>query len=391
MKKVCFVTGSRSDYDILYPLILRAKDDLDLQINLVVTGSHLVNEFGMTYNKIVKDGLVVNRKFDILLASNTSAGVSKSMGLLLISIGEYFEDFKPDLVIAVGDRYEMFTVATAALVSSIPIAHIHGGELTEASIDDSFRHSITKMSNLHLVATSKSRNRVLQLGEDSNNVHVVGAMGIENIDNTQFMTKSELENSLEIKFRDKNLLITYHPETGIGRENESEFHILLDSLSELNDTSLIFTMPNSDSYSAAIMRMIEEFSSTHSNAYIFKSLGRERYFSCIKYCDGVIGNSSSGIIEVPSLKKGSINIGSRQKGRDRADSVIDCALNKIEILSAIETLYSENYLQKIMTVNNPYYNKFASKNSLLIIKKFLSNNIHRKKFIDISFGGYNND
>lgn len=384
MKKICVVTGSRADYGLLRPLMegVRASPTLDLQ--LIVTGMHLSPEFGSTVNLIEKDGFRVDRKVETLLSSDTAAGVTKSMGIGLIGFADIFTELKPDLLLVLGDRFEIFVAATAAMVARIPIAHLHGGELTEGAFDDVMRHSITKLSHLHFVAADEYRKRVIQLGEQPDKVFLTGAIGIDNILSLKLLERGELERELGIKFSLRNLLITFHPVTLEHNASLIQLDELLYALESLSNTSLIFTMPNADNESRGLMKKIQNFCLGHSNAHVFTSLGQLNYLSCIKQMDGVIGNSSSGLIEVPSLNKGTVNIGDRQKGRLKASSVIDCDPNRLSIANAIATLYSDEFQSGLKGVSNPYGGGGASNMIVRILEEQNFNQLLKKNFYDVS-------
>jgi GDP/UDP-N,N'-diacetylbacillosamine 2-epimerase (hydrolysing) len=285
---------------------------------------HLSPEFGLTYKEIEKE-FKINKKIEMLLSSDTSVGISKSMGLAQISFAESYDELKPDIVIVLGDRYEIFSATSAAMIARIPIAHIHGGEKTEGAFDESISHSITKMSHLHFTATEEYKNRVIQLGEHPSRVFNVGGMGIENIKRLKLLSKDEFEKSIEFKLNIKNILVTFHPVTLENSTAKEQFQELLDAIDELEDTNIIFTKANSDTDGRVINQMIDEYVTKNSHkSIVFTSLGQLRYLSALQYVDAVVGNSSSGLAEAPSFKIGTINIGDRQKGRIKASSVIDC-------------------------------------------------------------------
>jgi GDP/UDP-N,N'-diacetylbacillosamine 2-epimerase (hydrolysing) len=361
---------------------VRASPTLDLQ--LIVTGMHLSPEFGSTVNLIEKDGFRVDRKVETLLSSDTAAGVTKSMGIGLIGFADIFTELKPDLLLVLGDRFEIFVAATAAMVARIPIAHLHGGELTEGAFDDAMRHSITKLSHLHFVAADEYRKRVIQLGEQPDKVFLTGAIGIDNILSLKLLERGELERELGIKFSLRNLLITFHPVTLEHNASLMQLDELLYALESLSNTSLIFTMPNADNESRGLMKKIQNFCLDHSNAQLFTSLGQLNYLSCVKQMDGVIGNSSSGLIEVPSLNKGTINIGDRQKGRLKASSVIDCDPNRLSIGNAIATLYSDEFQSGLKGVSNPYGSGGTSNMIVRILEEQNFNQLLKKNFYDAS-------
>ena len=343
MKKVCVVTGTRAEYGLLRWVIEGVRQSSSLQLQLVVTGTHLSPEFGMTIDVIEADGLTVDRKVEMLLSSETEVGVAKSMGLGIIGFADVLSELKPNLMLVLGDRYEIFAAVSSAMIARIPIAHLHGGESSEGAFDEAIRHSITKMSHLHFVAAEEYRRRVIQLGEQPNSVYNVGGLGIDHIKRIELLDKEQLELELDFKFAERNLLITFHPVTIEKDASESQLKELLSALSKLKKTGLIFTAPNSDNEGRSMLKLIQEFCSKHSLAKCYSSLGQLRYLSCIEHVDGVVGNSSSGITEVPSFCKGTINIGDRQRGRLMADSVINCKPTLRDILDSVLVLYSKEF------------------------------------------------
>lgn len=382
-KKICIVTGGRSDYGLLRPLIKELSFDKRINLDILVTGMHLSSEFGMTIKEIEQDGFKISQKVEMLLNSDTSVGITKSIGLGLSSFAEVFDNLLPDLVILLGDRFEIFAVATAAFIAKIPIAHLHGGELTEGSLDDTFRHCITKMSSIHFVSSKTYRKRVIQLGENPDNVFTVGAIGLDNLRSMRILNKKNLETHLDFKFLKKNLLITFHPFDSDKLTIEKQMKELLLSLSSLSDTGLIITMPNADKHGKLLQDMIKKFVSNHQNAKYYCSLGQLMYLSCMHHVDGVIGNSSSGLIEAPALKKGTINIGDRQKGRLKAKSIIDCKSNQHEISKSINYLFTNEFQNIVKNADNPYGKHGATKKIIKIINKTNFNKI-KKVFYDIT-------
>ncbi len=383
MKKICVVTGTRAEYGLLYWLMKEVEADKDLELQIIVTGMHLSPEFGLTYKEIEKD-FSVNKKIEMLLSSDTSVGISKSMGLAQIGFAEAYEELNPDIVIVLGDRYEIFSAASAAMIARIPIAHLHGGETTEGAFDEAIRHSITKMSHLHFTATQEYKNRVIQLGEEPNRVFNVGGMGIENIKRLKLLSKKEFEESIVFQLNKKNILVTFHPVTLENSTAKEQFQELLDAIDGLQDTNIIFTKANSDTDGRIINQMIDEYVTKNSHKSIaFISLGQLRYLSALQFVDAVLGNSSSGLAEAPSFKIGTINIGDRQKGRIKADSVIDCEPNKEAIKKAFEKLYSKEFQQTLKNVQNLYGDGCASLKIIEEIKKADLNNILKKSFYDL--------
>jgi len=380
MRKICVVTGTRAEYGLLRWVMEGIRNSLKLELQVIATGMHLSPEFGLTYREIEKDGFRIDRKVEMLLSSDTPIGITKSMGLGLIGFADALNELKPDLLLVLGDRYEIFAAVSAAMVARIPVAHLHGGETTEGAFDEAIRHSITKMSHLHFVAAEEYRQRVIQLGEHPDRVFQVGGLGVDNINKMILFNKEELEQSLDFKLGKKNLLITFHPVTLEHGTSACQMGELLSALEKLEDTHLIFTMPNSDTDGRVIFQMIEKFVTKHPNANAFTSLGQLRYLSCVKYVDGVVGNSSSGLTEIPSFKKGTINIGDRQKGRLKAGSVIDCLPNKNSIGKAITELYSQEFQVKLSSVNNPYGTGGGSEMIVAKIENYYLNGVIKKKF-----------
>lgn len=381
-KKICVVTGSRADYGLLRWVMQGIKDSKKLELQIVATGMHLSPEFGLTYKEIENDGFKINHKIEMLMGSDTTSGISKSIGVGLIGFADVFAHIRPDTLLVLGDRFEIFSAVCAALIHRIPTAHLHGGETTEGAFDESLRHSITKMSHLHFVAAKEYRNRVIQLGENPKNVFLVGGLGIDSIKRLNLYSRTELEKKLNFKFKKKNLLITYHPVTLDDQKSHSQIKELLSALDMLVDVNLIFTMPNADTNNQIIFKKIREYAQK-KNIHVYDSLGQLQYLSCIQYVDGVIGNSSSGLAEVPTFKKGTINIGDRQKGRLKADSIIDCHCNRQSILNAIKKLYSDSFQNSLKTVINPYGNGGSSKKILKVLHSHSVDKILKKRFHDL--------
>lgn len=359
-------------------------DDPDLTLQVIATGMHLSPEFGLTYRDIEADGFRINRKVEMLTSSDTPVGIAKSMGLGLIGFADALNDLSPDLIVVLGDRFEIFAATTAALVTRIPVAHLHGGEVTEGAFDEALRHSITKMSHLHFVAAEIYRQRVIQLGEDPQYVFLVGGLGIDNIQRLKLLSRGELEASLDFKLGAKNLLITFHPVTLEAASATVQMQELLEALAELYDTQLIFTLPNADTGGRELIKMVEHFVAQHANARAYASLGQLRYLSCISHVDGVVGNSSSGLVDVPTFKKGTINIGDRQKGRLQAASVLNCEPTRVSISAAIARLYSPTFQRSLYQVINPYGTGGATAKVLEVIKKFPLEHLIKKAFHDLS-------
>lgn len=386
MKKICVVSGTRSEYGQLRWVMQGIKDDADLQLQVIATGMHLSPEFGLTYQDIVRDGFYIDRKLEILLSSDSSIGVTKSVGLGTIAFADAFADLRPDVLVLLGDRFETFAAATAAMIAGIPIAHLHGGEITEGAIDDMIRHAVTKMAHLHFVAAEEYRHRVVQLGEAPERVFLCGGLGVDVIRKTPLLDRELLQESLGFKFGKRNLLVTFHPVTLEDDGGVRQMTEMLAALEKLQDTHLIITMPNADTGGRELIRMIERFVSSRPYAKAFTSLGQQRYLSCIAQVDAVVGNSSSGLSEAPSFKKGSINIGDRQRGRIKASSVIDCAPTRMDILAAIEKLYSPTFQTSLNATRNPYGEGGASELIVATLKRFDTNGTPKKVFHDFPTG-----
>jgi GDP/UDP-N,N'-diacetylbacillosamine 2-epimerase (hydrolysing) len=381
-RKICVITGTRAEYGLLRWVMQGIKDDTELTLQVIATGMHLSPEFGLTYREIEQDGFRIDRKVEMLTSSDTSVGIAKSMGLGLIGFADALNELKPDLIVVLGDRFEIFSAAAAALVARIPVAHLHGGEATEGLIDEAIRHSITKMSHLHFVAAEEYRQRVIQLGEQPERVFLVGGLGIDNIKRLKLLDRSELEASLGFKLGQKNLLITFHPVTLEKATATEQMAELLSALAELQDTQLIFTLPNADTDGRELIRMVEKFVAQHSNACAYTSLGQLRYLSCIAHVDGVVGNSSSGLAEVPSFKKGTVNIGDRQRGRLQAGSVLNCEPTRQSIATVLERLYGADFQAGLNKVVNPYGEGGASDKIIAVIKSVALDDILKKRFYD---------
>lgn len=382
-RKICVVTGTRAEYGLMRWVMQGIKDDSELTLQVVATGMHLSPEFGLTYREIEKDGFQIDRKVEMLTSSDTPVGIAKSMGLGLIGFADALSELKPDLILVLGDRFEIFAAVSAALVARIPVAHLHGGETTEGAFDEALRHSITKMSHLHFVAAEEYRQRVIQLGEQPERVFLVGGLGVDNIKRLKLLDRVALETSLDFKLGKKNLLITFHPvtlETATAADQMAE---LLSALSVLKDTHLIFTIPNADTDGRALIKMVEQYVAQHSNARAYTSLGQLRYLSCIAQMDGVVGNSSSGLAEVPSFRKGTVNVGDRQRGRLQAASVISCEPTRQSIESALEELFSIDFQASLNQVRNPYGEGGASEQVVKTIKHFEIEGIAKKSFYDL--------
>lgn len=382
-RSVCVVTGSRAEYGLLKGVIEGIRSAPDLQLQLLVTGMHLSPEFGLTYREIEADGFVIDRKVEMLLSADTPTGIAKSMGVGMIGFADAFDQLRPDLVLVLGDRFEILAAVSAALVARIPVAHVHGGEATEGLIDEGIRHAVTKMSHLHFVAAEPYRRRVIQLGESPERVFLVGGLGVDNISRLPLLDRPALEASLGITLRRRNLLVTFHPVTLEDATSAQQMSELLAALETVTDTTVIFTMPNADAAGRAIVPLLEDFVRRHEHAHAFTSLGQTRYLSCMRWMDGVVGNSSSGLIEAPSLRIGTIDIGDRQRGRLKADSVIQCDPERGAIAAALARLYSEPFQTALKTVANPYGTGGAGAKIVETLRAIPLAGILKKRFHDL--------
>ena len=386
MRKIGVVTGTRSEYGLLYWIIKEIEKQADLSLQLFVTGMHLSPEFGLTVENIEKDGFVITKKVEMLMSSDTAIGISKSMGLGLISFAEVLAECRPDIMLVVGDRFEIFAAVSAAMIARIPVAHCHGGEITEGAIDDSIRHAITKMSHLHFVSCNEYKNRVIQMGEASEMVINVGGLGIENLNKLNLLDKFELEASINFKIEEPTALVTFHPVTLENESAEYQFGELITAFDEISDLRIIFTKANADADGRIINKMIDEFVQKNPNRSCgFVSLGQLRYLSTLKHVDMIIGNSSSGILEAPSFGIPTINIGNRQKGRIFAPSVIECENSKDKILQGIKKALNQSFKDFCKIVKNPYDNGNSSEKIVSLIQKITLEGLSKKKFNNLDF------
>ena len=385
-KKICIITGSRAEWGLFSPLakeIRKNKDDFDLRI--IATGMHLSQEFGSTYKEIEKDGFAIDSKQDILFSGGDKESMGKSIGRGIIGLTDALRDLRPDLVLLLGDRFEIFAASTAAFTLKIPIAHIHGGELTEGAVDDAFRHSITKMSQIHFTSTEEYRKRVIQLGEQPDKVFNFGALGLDNIKGMNLLSKNATERELDFSFGEHNIIVTFHPVTLENNSTGKEFCNLLNVLDHMNKLKIIFTKANADPGGKLINSMIDDYVKKNgSKAVVFTSMGQLLYLSTLQFVDAVVGNSSSGIIEAPSLKIGTINIGDRQRGRIQADSVINCDSSVESIKEAFKKLYGESFQKTLKEVVNPYGDGRASGNIVKVLKSVQLNDV-KKRFYDVQY------
>ena len=384
MKKVTVVTTSRADYGIFYPLLKEFSNDNELNLELLISGSHLSKDYGNTFSEIKADGIKKYSLIDVL--KKTTFGSNQQSLIVSETIkkfSEYFSANKPDIIVLLGDRFEVLGVAISALLNKIPIAHIHGGEKTVGAIDDSLRHSITKLSHLHFVSCDDYKKRVEQLGEDPNNIFSVGSLGVQNVLTTKILPRNRLKQTLKIRNEEGIFLVSYHPTTLSTYSTQKELEILLSVVREHKNKNIIFTGSNIDVGGADINNTFKAEVSKQFNCYYFNSLGRKLFLSLMYHCELLIGNSSSGIIEAPSFKKPVINIGIRQKGRVRAKNIIDVELNREQIRLAIVKATSDGFKKQLEHVRNPYEKENVSKTIVKIIKSVSLDRILYKNFIDI--------
>lgn len=383
---ICVATGTRADYGLLRPVMRAIERESLLRLQVIAAGMHLAPEFGLTWREIEADGFRIDRKVEMLLSSDSPVGTSKSMGMGMISFAEAFRELSPDVLVVLGDRFEIFSAAAAATVTRLPIAHIHGGEVTRGAYDDSFRHAITKMAHLHFTSTETYRKRVIQLGEQPERVFHTGAPGLDTIGEMELMDRNLFEEAAEFPLGKRNLLVTYHPATRGGEDAEEAFGELLAALDTLEDTHLLFTLPNADTGGRVIIDLIGEYVEEHpKTARARPSLGSRRYLSALKHMDAVVGNSSSALIEAPAFETPAVNIGDRQAGRVRAKNVIDCKPERDKIQHALEKAMSDDFRRSLEGMENPYGSGGASGRIVRILRETNPGLLSQKDFFDIDF------
>ena len=386
MKKICIISTSRADYHLLKNVIKKIQLSKKLTPYLIVSGSHLEKRFGNTFREILKDKVKINKKIKILNSSSNKLPIINLIGDGIKKFGKIINDLNPDAILILGDRYEILCAGISGLFLKIPIIHLYGGEVTEGAIDENIRHAMTKFSSYHFVSNAIFKKRVEQLGENPKNIICVGSLGVENIKKIKFISKKELENKLKIKLMEKNYLVTYHPETYKKDLGLEDFKNLLFTLKKLKNTFILFTGPNADLGNEKFDYLIKNFVKKNKNSKYLISLGQLIYFSCAKQFDGVIGNSSSGVIEIPTIKTPTLNIGNRQRGRVFARSVINCPeptkknlKNKINLLSRLKSKQKDTFY------HNPYYKKNTSSKIIKKLEKINFKKLEAKKFFDIKF------
>lgn len=383
MRKICFVTGTRAEYGLLSRLMRLVKEDKDLRLQVVATNMHLMPAYGETYKEIEKDGFTIDKKVYMHKPSDDAHGIISSMAEEMQGMNDALSELKPDILVLLGDRYEILVAAQVALIHRIPIAHIHGGEVTEGAFDDAIRHSVTKMSSLHFTSCEEYRLRVIQMGEQPSRVFDVGSLGVENIKAVPLMTKDELEASLDFKIDTQTILVTYHPVT-LGGDPAKDIREFLDALDQFKDLKVIFTMPNSDTGRDAIALTVENYVEKHSNsAKAYTSLGLRRYLSTLQFVKAAVGNSSSGIIEVPSFGIPTLNIGDRQKGRLASKSVVNCGTSKDEVIAGLKLCLSEEMQKAAKTYENPYAKPDTANLIYQELKNVVLAGLNLKTFFDL--------
>lgn len=381
MRKIALVTTSRADYGIQSRLIHMLQERADVDFSLVASGTHLSAGHGMTINEIEQDGVAIAAKVNIGI--DCESDVSRIFARAVTGFSDVLSRLGPDICVLLGDRYEMFAAATACTLNNIPIAHLYGGEATQGAHDEAFRHSITKMSHLHFTSCEAYRRRVIQLGEHPDRVFSVGSLGVENVHALDLLTRDELADELGIDFKRRNLLVTFHPATYDKGSAGGQTDELLAALGDMDNVAIVFTHPNADAEGDKVAGRIARFVECHDNAYMFASLGARRYLSLVIQVDAVVGNSSSGIIEVPSLKTATVNIGDREGGRIRAQSVIDCNPNRDDISKAISTALDPEWRECLATTINPYDKPGTAKAIVSTLVSVMLDGILKKNFYDI--------
>jgi UDP-hydrolysing UDP-N-acetyl-D-glucosamine 2-epimerase len=365
--KVAVVTGSRADYGLLYSVMKALQEDPVFTLQTVVTGMHLSPEFGNTRTVIEADGFTIDASVECLLSADSASATAKSMGLGVIGFSDTLQRLAPDLLLVLGDRFEIFAAVQTALIMKIPVAHIAGGDITEGAFDESLRHAITKMSHLHFTTNQPATNRVLQLGENPDHVFTVGSPGIDLINNTPLLSKQGLQSALNTPLRDKMFLVTFHPETLDGGDVQQQCNELFAALNHYgDDCSVLISKANADTGGRHINGLLQDYAHRRDNVVMVASLGQQLYYSAIALADVVIGNSSSGLYEAPTLKTPTVNIGERQKGRPRAASVLDCAVNAETMIHNIDTALTMDCSEVV----NPYGDGHATERIMAVLGKY---------------------
>jgi GDP/UDP-N,N'-diacetylbacillosamine 2-epimerase (hydrolysing) len=385
-RRIAVITGSRAEFGLLSRVVSGLRDALEIECSVIVTGTHLSAMHGLTVGEIEGDGIPVSWRIPLELSSDSSTSIIKAMGQAMIGFADAFEALRPELIVVLGDRYEILAAASAAALACIPVAHLHGGEISAGAVDDALRHAITKLSHLHFVAAQPYRERVIQMGEQPSRVFVVGGLGVDLALQTPLLDREAFELDTGFRFGKRNLVITFHPVTRDLVHGAAELEALLGALATLSETHLVFTLPNADVGNASIRRRIEGFVASHQSAWAFSSLGFRRYLSLVALSDGVVGNSSSGLIEAPALHVGTVNVGQRQAGRLRATSVIDCAPAQADIVTALERLSSDEFRDGLRHTENPYGDGGAAERVIRVLRTTSLETLASKDFYDLPGG-----
>lgn len=384
MRKICVFTGGRAEYGLLKPLLYELKKDKNIQLQMIVSGMHLSREFGLTYEIIEQDGFICDEKVEMILSSDSTIAICKSMGIGMISFSEALTRLSPDILVTLGDRFENMAIVNCAWICRIPVAHIQGGEKTLGAIDDQFRHCITKLSTLHFVSTEEYRDRVIQLGENPKRVFNVGALNVEAMKKIKILSKINLEQEIGFNITDKTILVTFHPVTLENNTARLNFQMLLDVLDELKDIKIIFTKTLADTDGRVINQMIDEYVLNNNNRSIaFTSMGQLKYISTLKYISAVVGNSSSGVIETPTFKVPTVNIGKREEGRIMARNIICVNQDFVELKNAIIKALSKDFRDSLKLMINPYEKKSTSENITKILSNYTFPETTMKEFYDL--------
>lgn len=385
ISKICIITGTRAEYGLLSLLAKKIEADRDLKLQIISTGSHLSSEFGLTKNEIYKDGLKINYEVNLKLEKkDTEHSICLALSRGFVGFSKAYKKLKPDIIVVLGDRYELLAASYTATIHKIPICHIHGGESTVGAIDEATRHSITKMAHLHFVANKLYKKRVIQLGENPKNVHNIGGMGIDVLKNIKLLNKKEIEEALKIRFKKKNFLVIFHPVTLEKTTSKKQFITILEVLKKFKNTNFFFSQSNADPDANVISKLAKKFVLRNKkNSIFFKSLGQQKFLSLMSISDVLIGNSSSGLLEAPSLKIPVVNIGNRQKNRMMAINIINCKPKKNDIRKAVFKALSPKFQNKIKKTKSPYGKGGASDKCIKILKKFNLDNVLIKKFNDL--------
>lgn len=383
--RACIVTATRAEYGLLRPLMQSLKENPDYQLQLIVSGTHLSPEFGLTWHAIEADGFMIDEQVDMLLSGDTATAAAKSLGLMCIGLADAFRRLAPDFLVILGDRYEMVGVASTAMLFNIPVVHLHGGEITKGAVDDAYRHAITKLSHVHFTSTEEYRQRVIQMGENPQHVFNTGAIGVDNIRTLPLLSRAELAESLSIDLSKKYFIVTYHPATAVESDAVAEIDALMNALLSVENTQAVITLSNADVGGRRINQHIQQWVARYPDRlHAFASLGQLRYLSAIRHSLGVIGNSSSGIVEAPSLQVGTLNIGARQEGRIQAASVLDCGTDEVAIRDGLQKLVSASFQASLISIQNPYGDGHSVGRMMAALRNIDFKRLVKKDFFDFA-------